>query len=158
MAGFRLRQMLINSGSSRRFLARPINSPGYTYFYKTLSARFRDLLAHFSMYNEQSGYWRFATTLIGSAHHVLASTICQPCPTEQFEDLFDSDTQLLCRFNQISWGIPSYYLPDFFDHGCPRCYPNKPKRSQQRSFELRYGHPRKTCCISLKTAEYGFVV
>jgi hypothetical protein len=81
---------------------------------------FMTLLAHFSMYNDQSGYWHALQQAIGADqdlhitrwHHRFVNLARK----SNLKTFFSSDTpNFYVASIRFHGGIPSYYLPDFFE-------------------------------------------
>ena len=81
---------------------------------------FLTLLAHFSMYNDQSGYWHALQRVVGADQDLHITRWHQKfvdlARQNDLKTFTESDTPnyyvASIRFHEE---IPSYYLPDFFD-------------------------------------------
>lgn len=105
----------------RRFLARYDKFTQATHiFTKRYPHVFMTLLAHFSMYNEQSGYWHALQQAVGADQDLHITFWHQRfvnlARLNNLKTFSDSDTpNYYVASIRFHGGIPSYYLPDFFE-------------------------------------------
>ena len=81
---------------------------------------FLTLLAHFSMYNDQSGYWHALQRVVGADQDLHITRWHQKfvdlARQNDLKTFTESDTpNYYVASIRFHGGIPSYYLPDFFD-------------------------------------------
>ncbi|NLI08748.1 MAG: hypothetical protein GX457_16915 [Thermotogaceae bacterium] len=106
-----VRQYLAEFGQFTR--ATSVLTKRYPYVFLTL-------LAHFSMYNDQSGYWHALQQAVGSDQdlhitrwHQRFVNLARENNLKTF-DLSDTPNFYVASI-RFHGGIPSYYLPDFFE-------------------------------------------
>ena len=106
-----VRQYLAEFGQFTR--ATSVLTKRYPYVFMTL-------LAHFSMYNDQSGYWHALQQAVGADQdlhitrwHQRFVNLAQQNNLKTF-DLSDTPNYYVASI-RFHGGIPSYYLPDFFE-------------------------------------------
>jgi len=81
---------------------------------------FMTLLAHFSMYNDQSGYWHALQLAVGADQDLHITLwhrkFVNLARQNDLKTFSDSDTpNYYVASIRFHGGIPSYYLPDFFE-------------------------------------------